>query len=291
MVGITKRKRGGKEYYYLYHDLRKGGRRQRDRYLGTEFPENIEEIKQEFEREIYLEEWTPILKTIYENYKKERENSSDDELEKKNKDFSLRFNYHTQRIEGSKLTLKETIDLIESEISPKEKPMHNIKETEAHQIIFKEMLQYVGDLTIDLVLSWHNELLKDTKPDKAGYIRETNVGIKDSDYVPPPGHIVKRLVEDFFGWYERNKMKLNPVILAALVHLKFVTIHPFRDGNGRISRLMMNFILYKNYYPMHDIESGDKNSYYNALERSQLEQNENIFLRWLVKQYLDNNGK
>src|SRR5690349_15525153 len=133
MVGIAKRKRGDKIYYYLYHDLKKGGRRQRDKYLGTKIPENVEEIKQEFEREIYFEEWGPVLKIIYENYKKEKTTLSADELGKKNKDFSLKFNYHTQRIEGSKLTLKETIDLIESQISPKEKPMHDIKETEAHQ--------------------------------------------------------------------------------------------------------------------------------------------------------------
>lgn len=289
MVGITKRKRGRQEYYYLYHDSRKNGRKQRDKYLGPRIPNNIEEIKQEFEREIYFEEWESLLTKIHENYKKERQRWSKDENEKKTKKFSLNFNYNTQRIEGSKLTLKETIDLIEEEISPKKKPMHDIKETEAHHRIFGWMLQYEGNLTQNLICNWHNELLKDTEPEKAGKVRSTPVGIVGSDYIPPPGYIVLSLLDGFFDWCDTNKTKQNSVLFATLVHLKFVTIHPFRDGNGRISRLMMNFILNKYGYPMYDIKSRERNSYYNALERSQLSKNENIFLRWLVNRYIKRN--
>ena len=79
---------------------------------------------------------------------------------------------------------------------------------------------------------------------------------------------------------------MHPVYLAALVHLKFVTIHPFGDGNGRISRLVMNYVLNKHSYPMIVIDYADRNSYYNALERSQLTQDENIFTLWFFKRYL-----
>lgn len=64
--------------------------------------------------------------------------------------------------------------------------------------------------------------------------------------------------------------RLHPVELTALVHLKFVTIHPFGDGNGRISRLMMNFVLNKKEYPMFNISYEGRTSYYNELERSQI---------------------
>ncbi|PWU81771.1 MAG: hypothetical protein DLM72_05280 [Candidatus Nitrosopolaris wilkensis] len=71
-----------------------------------------------------------------------------------------------------------------------------------------------------------------------------------------------------FEWYDRNKDK-NPlrhtVELAALVRLKFVTIHPFGDGNGRVSRLFMNFVMNKEGYPMLNIHYSARNSYYTAL--------------------------
>lgn len=289
MVGVTKRRRGGKDYYYLYHDSRKNGRKQRDRYLGPVIPEDVEEQKDDFEREIYLEDWGPALDKIYQNYKKEEEQLSDKEKQEKNRQFSLRFNYDTQKIEGSKLTLKETIDLLESGISPKEKPMHDIRETEAHDRIFDEMMQHAGDLDEELVVGWHKELLQDTEPEKAGNIRTTDVTIRGSEFVPPPGYLVRKMLNAFFDWYKKNKTKMHPVMLAALVHQKFVTIHPFRDGNGRLSRLMMNFILRKHYYPLINLDSGKRNRYYRALESSQVNNKENRFVRWLVNRYIEKN--
>ena len=93
------------------------------------------------------------------------------------------------------------------------------------------------------------------------------------------------MIKDFFEWYEANSETLSPVELAALVHLRFVTIHPFGDGNGRISRLMMNHVLYRAGYPMTDIEYRDRRSYYNALERSQTG-DDLPFLRWFMKRYI-----
>ena len=79
---------------------------------------------------------------------------------------------------------------------------------------------------------------------------------------------------------------MHPVELAALVHLKFVSIHPFGDGNGRISRLMMNFVLHKHGYPMLNISYKNRNSYYTALERSQLKKLDQIFIVHIIKRYI-----
>ena len=119
----------------------------------------------------------------------------------------------------------------------------------------------------------------------------TPVGILESKFTPPPGVIVRKLLDAFFDWYEKNRTKTHPVLLAALVHQKFVTIHSFRDGNGRISRLMMNFILKRHHYLMMIIKNETKTSYYNSLERSQIEEKENIFVKWLVNNYLKKNKK
>jgi Fic family protein len=73
------------------------------------------------------------------------------------------------------------------------------------------------------------------------------------------------------------------------VHLKFVSIHPFVDGNGRISRLMTNFVLNKRGYPMLNIRYDGRRAYYGALERSQVSGNERIFCQWLFRKYLGEN--
>lgn len=99
------------------------------------------------------------------------------------------------------------------------------------------------------------------------------------------------MLKEFFHWYHNNKNKINPVELAALVHLKFVTIHPFGDGNGRVSRLMMNFVLNKFDYPMFDINYIDRRSYYVALERSSLKNNDVLFLQWFMKRYVKGNNE
>jgi Fic family protein len=94
------------------------------------------------------------------------------------------------------------------------------------------------------------------------------------------------LLKEFFDWYNKEKKNIHPVELAALVHLKFVTIHPFSDGNGRISRLMMNFALKDNNFPLLDIQYIKRAGYYNALERSQIKNDENIFIQWFFRRYL-----
>ncbi len=66
----------------------------------------------------------------------------------------------------------------------------------------------------------------------------------------------------------------------------FVTIHPFTDGNGRISRLMMNFVLHKSGFPLLNVHYENRASYYNALERAQIKKQENIFVQWFFRRYI-----
>lgn len=153
------------------------------------------------------------------------------------------------------------------------------------------MLAYKKDLSLRLVLEWHKNMFQATKPDVAGKIREYQVAISGSKFMPSFPAEVYPLLKEFFVWYGKCRGRIHPVELAALVHLKFVTIHPFGDGNGRISRLMMNFVLDKHGYPMLDIPYKGRSSYYNALERSQVKKNDNIFLQWLLKRYVKENAR
>lgn len=286
MVIIKKKLLKGKIYYYLEHSIRNGTRVQKkERYLGRKIPSNIVEIKKKFVDEI-KERWYADIDTIRQNFFKEQKRIPKSIKEKEMQNFATRFTYDTQRIEGSTLTRRETADLLEKGIAPKSKSMKDVQEAESHRDLFYEILKFKKELTLNTVLDWHWNLFNKTKPDIAGEIRKYQVRISRSKFIPPSPVEVYPMLTEFFKWYRKNKDKLHPIELAALAHLKFVTIHPFGDGNGRITRLVMNFILYRKKYPMLDIQYEGRNSYYNALERSQVKKDEKIFLRWFVKRYV-----
>lgn len=290
MVRISKKTIKGQKYYYLEHTYRIDGKiKKKELYLGKNIPKNIEDVKKDFLSGIYKEKWYTLLDKIKNSYTKELQRTPKSAIEKEINSFAIKFTYNTQRIEGSKLTLRETANLLEKGTTPKSKPIEDAKEAEAHRNIFFEMLKYKKDLSMQLILEWHKKLFQATKPDIAGKIRQHQVAISGSRFIPPSPVEVYPLLREFFKWYEKNKNKLHIVELAAIVHLKFVTIHPFADGNGRISRLIMNFVLNKYGWPLLDISYEGRNSYYNALERAQVKKVESVFVLWFIKKYMKEN--
>lgn len=287
MVNIKKRIVSGKTYFYLEHSIRRGNKViNKTTYLGTKIPQNIDALRKDFSLELNRERWFSDFENIKENYQKEQKIMPSSARAKEKQNFAVKFTYNTQKIEGSSLSLRETANLLEKGITPKEKPIDDVLEAEEHKKVFFEMLEYTKGLSLQIILYWHKKLFEKTKPDIAGKIRNHQVAISGSKFMPPIPAEIEIELKDFFDWYNKNKEKLNPVEVAALVHLKFVTIHPFGDGNGRISRLMMNFVLHKYGYPMLDIAYEKRNAYYTALERSQLKKDSSPFLHWFFKRYL-----
>ena len=292
MVRIRKKVIGKQEYYYLEHTVRINGRvKKKELYLGKRVPKDIELVKKNFMGGIYKNKWRTILEKIKAGFLKELVRTPKSARKKETETFGVRFTYDTQRIEGSTLTSRETAELLERGITPKGKPVQDVKEAEAHRELFNEMLAYKKDVSLQPILEWHKKLFQPTKPDIAGKVRVHQAAIPGSKFVPPFPAEVFPLLREFFKWYSSNEKKLHPVELASLAHLKFVTIHPFADGNGRMSRLLMNFVLNRNNYPLFNIPYENRSSYYNALERSQISKNENIFVVWFVKKYIKENGK
>ena len=284
---ITKRTVRGITYYYLEQSVRENGQvKKKSRYLGRTVPNDISLIKKEFSYELDRKKWFDLFDKIKLNYNKELSEIQKSAREEDLKEFSIRFTYDTQRIEGSTLTLNDTAQLLQKGTSPNGKPLSDIKEAEAHKRVFYEMLEQRKDISLQLMLYWHRELFEETKTDIAGQLRLRGVRITGSRFVPPSPVEIQPLLEEFFAWYKSNKGKTNPVVLAALAQLKFVIMHPFVDGNGRISRLLMNFVLNREGYPMFNIEYRDRSSYYRALERSQVKGDENIFCQWFFRNYL-----
>jgi len=287
MVEIKKVKKGKQTYYYLFHSYRDGKEvKTISSYLGKTPPKDLEQLKKNLMDNFYRERFLSKIDNIKKNFNKEFKSLPKSAKEKDLENFAIKFTYNSQKIEGSTLTLKETADLIERGITPSSKPLRDVKEAEAHKAIFENMMEYKKDLNLQIALYWHKKLLEQTKSDIAGKIRTHQVGIARSKFIPPFASELDHLLKEFFDWYNNFKNKIHPIELAGLVHLKFVTIHPFGDGNGRISRIMMNFILKKYNFPLIDIEYGKRNSYYNALERAQVKKDATIFLQWFFKRYI-----
>ena len=197
--------------------------------------------------------------------------------------LELEYTFESNRIEGNTLTLRET-DLVINEgltISGKSMREHleAINHVEAVAYI-KQLIERNFSFNERELLSVHNLILRGIIPEDAGRYRKVQVMIKGSSHLPPQPFLVPKQMEDYFLWMEENKNKLHPVILAAEMHERLVTIHPFIDGNGRTSRLIMNLILLQNGYVIANIK-GDyetRMQYYQSLETAQTSGNKEDFI-------------
>jgi Fic family protein len=202
--------------------------------------------------------------------------------------LELEYTFESNRIEGNTLTLRETDLVINEGLTISGKSMREHLEAINH----KEAIDYIKQLmdkSTSLiereVLGIHNLILRGIHSEDAGRYRKVQVMIKGSSHMPPQPFLVAKEMEDYFIWYEENKSKMHPVVLAAEMHERLVTIHPFIDGNGRTSRLVMNLILLQHGYVIANIK-GDYDSrmkYYQALETAQTSNNKEDFLVFIAQ--------
>ena len=273
-------------FYYLKKQFKENSKVVvKEKYLGKEIPENILKLKEEFENKIYKLRFENQLQQIQQNYSKKFKGLPKIAQIKELQDFAVQFTYNSQKIEGSTLSLMDTKLLVENNIAP-QKEIKYITESYEHHKIFLEMLNYTKNISLDLIFMWHKKMFEQTYPSIAERVREHNVTVSGSKSKFAKHIEIQYLLEEYIEWYNTNSKKYNPVILAALIHLKFVTIHPYSDGNGRMSRFLMNFVLHRHNYPMIDIDYTNRKSYYLHLEKSQVSKEEDYFVEFLVKKYL-----
>lgn len=202
--------------------------------------------------------------------------------------LELEYTFESNRIEGNTMTLRETDLVINEGLTISGKSMREHLEVINHQeaiAYIKLLMDKNTFLNEREILSIHNLILRGIMPEDAGRYRRVQVMIKGSSYMPPQPFMVAKEMEDFFIWYESHKNALHPIVLAAELHERLVTIHPFIDGNGRTSRLAMNLILLQNGYVIANIK-GDYDSrmqYYNALETAQTKNNKEDFLLFVAQ--------
>ncbi len=182
--------------------------------------------------------------------------------------FVLQWTYHTNAIEGNTLTLKETKVVLEG-ITIGGKTLREHFEAINHRdaILYVEtMVEQQQALTENSIKALHQLILKQIDDDNAGRYRSINVIISGADHQVPDALHVPQSMENLISWYQGKAQQLHPIERAARLHVDFVKTHPFVDGNGRTSRLLMNIELMKAGYPTIVVPVEDRLAYYQALD-------------------------
>lgn len=202
----------------------------------------------------------------------------------------LDWNYHSNHLEGGKLTYGETKALILFGLTAQGKPLQDHLETSGHDEAIKwieEIVHKDYPLTEKFIRELHELILKEPyykkaiTPDNKEVLRRISIGV----YKSQPNHVKTKtgeifyfaspeetpaMMNDLMDWYHEKKedKDLHPILFASEFHYKFICIHPFDDGNGRLARLLMNFILMQFGYPPAIIKTEDKENYFAVLQQA-----------------------
>ncbi len=219
---------------------------------------------------------------------------SERDRERLSRKFTVDFNFNSNHIEGNTLTYGQTELLLLFGKVVGEAEMKDLEEMKASNVGLKMMQEQAlikeMPLTQNFIRQLHKVLLREdyTVYRELPGGRQTSYVIHAGQYKTRPNSVITRygdrfeyaspeetpaLMADLVGWYneEEVKRKLNPVELAALFHYRYIRIHPFEDGNGRIARLIVNFILARHDYPMIVVRSRGKKEYLETLHQADME--------------------
>ena len=220
------------------------------------------------------------------------------------KKVRLEFNYNSNHIEGNTLTYGETELLLLFDETHGSRPMRDYEEMKAHDVAFQKIKEWATDTETPLTEQdiknlnqiilvqpfWKDAITPDGQPTRrqitvGNYKTQPNsVRLPNGElfeYTAPQEVPIK--MQELMEWYRDEQTALHPVTLAAMFHYKFVCIHPFDDGNGRVSRLLMNYVLLAHKLPPVVIKSSDKQNYLHALHLADTGQYE-AFIRYIAEQ-------
>ena len=186
--------------------------------------------------------------------------------------FKIETTYSSNAIEGNTHTLEETKVILEDGITVGGHPLREFYEIEGHGKAYDYMFSLIKkrDITEKDILFCH-ELFSKNIPDfiSSGEYRKTEVIISGSKKILPKANEVQKKMKEYIKWTRMERNNFHPVMFAAETHRKLVNIHPFTDGNGRISRLVMNTFLYQDKLFPISIPILRRSDYYNVLERNE----------------------
>ncbi len=186
--------------------------------------------------------------------------------------FRDRCVWSSNAVEGNTLTLDETSILIEDGITIGGHTIREMHEALGGAAAYDHMYDLIGQtrITEDDIKTFHRLFASQIPDIDPGEYRTVNVFVRGSSCIFPDHQKVPGLMADFITWMMENRKKYHPIEFAARAHIRFVCIHPFRDGNGRVSRLLMNTILLQNKFIPVMIEPIHKNWYNECIQNVHL---------------------
>ena len=182
--------------------------------------------------------------------------------------YRVGLTYTSNALEGNSLTESETKVVIEDGLTIEGKPLRDVYEAVGHAKAYDYLydLSHDAPITEETIRAVHKLFYRQIDPERAGEYRKVPVFISGSQYAVAPVAEISKRMQQLVQWYTRHEGKMHPVELAAELHKRFVYIHPFVDGNGRVARLLMNLSLMRNEYNIALIPAVTRSEYVAALE-------------------------
>lgn len=212
-----------------------------------------------------------------------QKNNSENLFDNFDKAFEIDYAHNSTAIEGNTLTLIETKVLIEDRISVGNKSLREIYEVVNHNKAFSYVKKCISDnkpLDENIVKDIHSILMENILV--GGVYRNVEVRITGAKHKPPAPSVMYYQIKEFFS-NMNSRSDLNPIELAAWTHAEFVKIHPFVDGNGRTSRLIMNYQLMRNGFLPVSVNKEDRLEYFSYLEEYAVNDNLALFADFIAE--------
>jgi Fic family protein/DNA-binding XRE family transcriptional regulator len=202
--------------------------------------------------------------------------------------LEIEYTHASNWMEGNSLSLAET-DLVINEgqtISGKSMREHleAINHQEAIEFI-KNRVKNNASFGEQEIISLHTIILRGILPKEAGHYRSVAITIKDRSFSPCDPIVISQEIETLFNWYEQNKNNIHPIILATTLKERIITIHPFINGNGKVSRLIMNGVLLQHGYLIANIKADneDRILYYQTLKAAITKEKKDDFTLFIAQ--------
>lgn len=195
--------------------------------------------------------------------------------------------YNTNSIEGSTLTKDETYFVTHEKQGISGKSLKEIYMARNLMWAINFLDNYNGKSNLELIKKLHAIVQENIQPKKElGQYKKMQNYIVGTDYLPTPPNFVEKRMDGLMRWYGVNRKEYQIFELAVLFHIKFVSIHPFVDGNGRVARLLHNFILKKYGIAPIIYRTKTKQKYYSMLRSAQLYGDHKGFLDYTVEEFV-----